>query len=126
MAAGLRPDRAFAFHLWPGLPAGQLGGCAGVQLAAADYFDVTISGVGGHAAMPHLAVDPVVAAAAAVGSLQTLVSRGLSPLDAGVLSVTKFAARRAPFRTPPRRSLADRLALRVWPSRVRRNRTSKS
>ena len=85
-------ERAFAFHLWPTLPSGEVGGRPGAILAASDKFDLVIAGVGGHAAMPHLARDPVVAAAALVSALQALVSRETSPLDAAVLSVTKFHA----------------------------------
>ena len=50
-------------------------------MSASDKFDLTIRGVGGHAAMPHLARDPVVCGAALVGALQTVVSRSTSPLD---------------------------------------------
>ena len=84
------PGRVFGFHLWPTLPAGHVAGRAGVQLAASDSFRLTLKGVGGHAAMPHLAKDPIVAVAALVQSLQSLISRELSPLDCGVVSVTKI------------------------------------
>lgn len=83
-------QRVFGMHLWPTLPSGVLGGRAGPSMAATDVFDITVAGVGGHAAMPHLAVDPIVAAAAVVTSLQSIVSRQISPLDAGVVSVTKI------------------------------------
>lgn len=89
-ATSAAPQRVFGFHLWPQLPAGEVGGRAGVQLAASDSFRATLIGVGGHAAMPHLAKDPIVAIAAVVQSLQSLVSRELSPLDCGVVSVTKI------------------------------------
>ncbi len=59
-------------------------------MAAADRFFVNITGRGGHAALPHLTADPVVAAAAIVTSLQPLVSRETSPTDAAVVSVSRF------------------------------------
>ena len=60
------------------------------MMAATDTFEVTISGRGGHGAMPHLSADPVVAAAAVVSSLQPLVSRETSPTDGAVITVARF------------------------------------
>src|SRR3546814_7668499 len=57
-------QRVFGMHLWPGLPTGVLGGRAGTAMSATDVFDVIVAGVGGHGALPHLAIDPIVAAAA--------------------------------------------------------------
>mmetsp|Transcript_30403 Transcript_30403/g.61892 ORF Transcript_30403/g.61892 Transcript_30403/m.61892 type:complete len:488 (-) Transcript_30403:217-1680(-) len=85
-------ERAFGMHLWPTLPSGEIGGRAGPIMSASEKFDLVVKGVGGHAAMPHLAVDPVVCSAALVGQLQSLVSRETSPLDSAVVSVTKFNA----------------------------------
>ena len=59
-------------------------------MAAADRFWVRVNGRGGHGAMPHLAVDPVVAAAAVVTALQPLVSRETSPTTAAVVTVAQF------------------------------------
>ncbi len=59
-------------------------------MAAADRFFVDVVGRGGHAAIPHLVIDPVVAAAAIVGALQPLVSRETSATDAAVISVSRF------------------------------------
>ena len=64
----------------------------GTIKAAAERFEILVEGVGGHAAKPHLAVDPIVAASSIVMNLQTLVSRTLSPLESGVCSITKFEA----------------------------------
>jgi hypothetical protein len=61
-------------------------------MSASDRFDLVVSGVGGHAAMPHTTKDPLVCGAALVGLLQSLVSRETSPLDSAVVSVTKFHA----------------------------------
>ena len=63
---------------------------AGTLMAAADRFWVRVIGRGGHGAMPHLAIDPVVAAAAAVGALQPLVARETSPTTAAVVTVAEF------------------------------------
>lgn len=64
----------------------------GPFFAACERFDIVIEGTGGHAAMPHLTIDPIVAASAVIMNLQTLVSRTLSPLESGVCSITKMEA----------------------------------
>ncbi len=83
-------DAVFGMHNWPGLPAGQFAVRGGPVMACADQFDIVIQGHGGHAAMPQQARDPLIAGAALVQALQTVVSRALDPLDPAVLSVTKF------------------------------------
>ena len=85
-------DRVFGLHNWPGLPAGQFVVTDGPVMAGADRFDITIKGRGGHAAMPHQATDTVLAGAALVQALQSLVSRNVDPQDAAVVSVTRFHA----------------------------------
>ena len=87
-----KPIAAFGFHQWPYLPIGTLGAKAGTQMAATDLFDILIKGSGGHAAMPHMTLDPIVAAAHVVASLQPIASRETNPLDAAVVSVTKIHA----------------------------------
>ncbi|KAL3908487.1 MAG: hypothetical protein SGARI_003038 [Bacillariaceae sp.] len=87
-----RPQHAFGQHLWPTIPSGTVASRPGPILAAAERFEILVAGVGGHAAMPHLTVDPIVTASSIVMNLQTLVSRNLSPLEAGVCSITKFEA----------------------------------
>ena len=82
----------FGMHNWPGLPAGQFAIMPGPMMASADQFDITVKGHGAHAAMPHQGADPVIAGAALVQALQTIVSRSLDPLDAAVLSLTRFHA----------------------------------
>lgn len=77
-------------HVWPAIPSGSIASRPGPLLAAADRFEILIAGVGGHAAMPHLTVDPIVTASAIVMNLQTIVSRTLSPLESGVCSITKI------------------------------------
>jgi len=77
-------------HVWPTLPTGTIAGRSGPLLAAAERFEILVSGVGGHAAMPHLTVDPIVTASAIVMNLQSIVSRSISPLESGVCSITKM------------------------------------
>lgn len=79
---------AFGMHVWPTVPKGTLATRTGTLMAGALSWDVTVRGRGGHAAMPHLNVDPVVPAASLVGALQSLVSREMSPLGSAVVSVT--------------------------------------
>ncbi|MEW5787964.1 MAG: M20 aminoacylase family protein [Pseudomonadota bacterium] len=85
-------DAVFGMHNWPGLPAGQFAVHEGPVMACADQFDVLIKGHGAHAAMPQQGRDPLVAGAALVQALQTVVSRSVDPLDSAVLSVTQFFA----------------------------------
>ncbi|WP_242116999.1 M20 aminoacylase family protein [Sphingomonas lacusdianchii] len=82
-------DRVFALHNWPDLPLGSARTRPGPIMAAADRFDITISGKGGHAAMPHQTPDAILAAATLVQQLHTIVSRRLPPTESAVLSVTK-------------------------------------
>jgi len=85
-------DAVFAMHVWPWLDSGKFASRAGAIMAGATSFKITVRGQGGHAAMPHKLRDPVVAASAIVGAAQTLVSRGTSPLDSAVVSVTMMHA----------------------------------
>jgi amidohydrolase len=80
----------YGLHNWPGLPTGQFSVRSGPVMAAADFFEITITGNGGHGAMPHLGHDPVIAASQIVTAVQTIVSRNVDPLEAGVISVTKI------------------------------------
>ncbi|MBX3574214.1 MAG: amidohydrolase [Mesorhizobium sp.] len=85
-------SRVYGMHNMPGLPVGRFAIRPGPIMAATAEFTITISGRGGHAAMPHVSVDPIVAGAAIVGALQTIVSRTADPIEALVVSVTKFHA----------------------------------
>jgi amidohydrolase len=80
----------YGMHNWPGLPAGQFAIRPGPMMAAFDIFEIAVKGRGAHAAMPHLGVDPVVAAAQIVGGLQTIASRTVNPLEGAVVSVTQI------------------------------------
>lgn len=85
-----RPSMAFALHGWPGAPLGSLGSAAGPAMAEADTFRIVVRGRGGHGAIPHRAIDPVLAAAHLVTSLQSIVSRTIDPQEAVVLSVCRI------------------------------------
>ena len=85
-------DAIFALHNMPGLPEGQLGFISGPAMASSDSASITVRGKGGHGAMPHVAVDPVVAASSIVMALQTIVSRNVPPLDMGIVTVGAFHA----------------------------------
>ncbi len=82
-------------HVSPEMNAGQIGVRQGPILASADKFTITVTGKGGHAAHPHTVQDPVVASAAIIMALQTLISRQLQPTDAAVVSVCQVEAGRA-------------------------------
>jgi amidohydrolase len=84
-------DEVYALHNFPGIPAGKMAVRAGPMMAATDEIKITIHGTGGHGAFPHLAVDPVVAAAHVVTALQTVASRNVEPVDAVVVSVCSMA-----------------------------------
>ncbi|TAJ37187.1 MAG: amidohydrolase [Reyranella sp.] len=80
-------DAVFAIHNKPGLPLGMIATKPGPLLAAADRWDLRIAGKGGHAAHPHLSLDPLIVAANLVLSLQTIVSRNMDPFASSVVTV---------------------------------------
>jgi len=82
----------WGMHNWPGVDVGTVGVHRGACMAAADMFEIRLNGVGAHGAMPHQGVDPIICGAALVQSLQTIVSRRVSPLSPAVVSVTIFEA----------------------------------
>lgn len=79
-------DAIFGFHNWPGFKAGHFGFHAGPSMASADTAKITITGKGGHGAMPHLSVDPVVVASSIVMALQTIVARNVNPLETTIIT----------------------------------------
>jgi amidohydrolase len=85
-------DRTFALHLYSQLDVGKIGVRDDAFFASADEYKLTISGKGGHGAMPQLAVDPVVASSYFVTMLQTIVSREIAPKDPAVFTVGKLTA----------------------------------
>ncbi|MFL6724377.1 MAG: M20 family metallopeptidase [Sphingomicrobium sp.] len=86
------PDAAFALHIWPTLPHGAVACRAGAMLASTDTLKARIIGKGGHAAMPHDAIDPVPVAAEVVLALQSEVARRTPVTDPIVLSITSIHA----------------------------------
>ncbi|MEC9434046.1 MAG: amidohydrolase [Pseudomonadota bacterium] len=83
-------EAVYGLHNMPGLPAGTLAIQSGPAMAFEDNFEIRVTGAGGHASAPHRAVDAIVAGAAVVGALQTVVARGVDPDDFAVVSVTGF------------------------------------
>ena len=77
----------YGMHNMPGYPTGSFAIREGAMMAAADQFDITVTGKGGHAAKPHEAIDTTLVAAQIVVALQSIVSRNLDPLKSGVVSV---------------------------------------
>jgi amidohydrolase len=86
------PHVIFAQHVWPELPAGQVGVRGGPMTGASDRFKVTIEGQGGHASKPHQTIDAIVVANQIINSLQTVVSRDVDPLRSAVLTIGKIRA----------------------------------
>jgi hippurate hydrolase len=85
-------SEVFGMHNMPGIALGQFAMRVGGIMAGTDQFAIDIEGHGGHAAMPHLATDPVIVAAHIITGLQTLVSRNVDPIRSAVLSVTTVNA----------------------------------
>ena len=81
-------DAVFGMHNWPGIAVGQLAVCPGPCMASSNEFFITIRGRGSHAALPHLAIDPVPIACQMVQAFQTIITRNKKPTDTGVISVT--------------------------------------
>ena len=85
-------DAIFAMHNMPGFPQGKLLLRDGATMASSENITITLEGKGGHGAMPHVAIDPVVAGASIVMALQTIVSRNVAPLQMSVITVGSLQA----------------------------------
>lgn len=85
-------QEVYAVHNMPGIALGKAGVVYGPVMAAVDIFAISVLGQGGHAAMPNVAVDPIIAASSLIAALQTLVSRNVNPLESAVLSTTMIHA----------------------------------
>ena len=83
-------QEVYGMHNWPGHEVGSFAIRPGAFFAATDQFDITIEGLGGHAAKPHQTVDSIVVAAHVVTALQTIASRNADPVDQVVVSVTSI------------------------------------
>ena len=88
-------DAVFAMHNMPGIEQGRLVLREGAAMASSDYATITLTGVGGHGAMPHRASDPVVAAASIVMGLQSIVARNVDPQQTAVITVGALHAGKA-------------------------------
>ena len=94
-------QEVYGMHNWPGVPVGQFAIRPGAFFAATDQFEITVTGVGGHAAKPHQATDPLVTSAHVVTALQSIVSRNSDPDDQMVVSVTSIESSSKAFNVIP-------------------------
>eukprot|EP00878_Enallax_costatus_P041075 GHUV01047536.1.p1 GENE.GHUV01047536.1~~GHUV01047536.1.p1 ORF type:complete len:305 (+),score=61.41 GHUV01047536.1:82-996(+) len=99
----------FGLHVLPTIPTGKIALRSGTIMAGSLTFRFIVEGRGGHAAMPHLNIDPVPAAAALIQAMQTLVSRETSPLGSAVLSITQLQGSDADNIIPDRVTLGGTL-----------------
>ena len=83
-------DEIYGIHVFPLYAVGEYATCVGPMLAQSDTFKITLTGRGGHAAFPHLTVDPIVVSAQFVTALQSVIARNVDPLDSAVISVTQL------------------------------------
>ena len=83
-------DEIYGIHLWNYQPVGEVGVKAGPVLAAADMFDITIKGIGGHGAAPQGTIDTVVVASHLIQAFQTIISRNTNPLESTVVTIGKI------------------------------------
>jgi amidohydrolase len=87
-----KPDVTFAMHVWTPEEYGKVRVVEGPCMASSSVFTITVQGRGGHGAAPHLANDPIVAAAHIVAALQSIVSRNINPQESVVVSIGEFKA----------------------------------
>jgi len=85
-------EEVFGMHNFPGLPVGEFAIRPGAMMAAADQLVIDIEGKGGHAARPHMAIDPILVGAQIINQAQSVVSRSVDPLQAAVVSICMFHA----------------------------------
>ena len=110
-------DAMFGLHNMPGIPAGRFSLVPGYAMASGDTCILKVRGVGGHGAIPHKAVDTVLAASSIVVALQSIVARNVNPLHAGIITVGAFHAGDAPNVIPDEAEL--RLTVRAFRPEVR-------
>ncbi|MCW0060222.1 amidohydrolase, partial [Burkholderia pseudomallei] len=110
-------DAIFAMHNMPGFPTGRFSFLPGPFMASSDTVIVDVQGRGGHGAVPHKAIDPVVVCAQIVVALQTIVSRNVSPLDMAIVTVGAIHAGDAPNVIPEHAQM--RLSVRALKPDVR-------
>jgi hippurate hydrolase len=95
-------ERIFGYHNWPGLEAGAVAVHDGAVMAAGARIEIVVKGHAGHAALPHLTRDPMLASAHLLVALQSLVSRNVDPLDTAVVSICTMEAGTAANQIPDR------------------------
>ena len=110
-------DAVFAMHNMPGYPTGKFGFLPGSFMASSDTVIIKVTGRGGHGAVPHKAVDPVVVCAQIVLALQSIVSRNIAPLDMAIITVGAIHAGEAPNVIPETAEM--RLSVRALKPEVR-------
>jgi len=86
-----KPDVSLGIHLWNDLEVGTVSMVSGPAMSGVNGFEVTVTGKGGHGAMPHQTADPIVCAAQIIVALQSIVSRNADPLDTVVLSIGQIS-----------------------------------
>ncbi len=86
------PDFCIGLHLWNERPLGWISATPGPVMAASEFFQIRITGKGGHGASPQFAIDPVVAAGQIISAVQSVVSRNVAPLQSAVISITSIKA----------------------------------
>ncbi len=111
-------DRVFAFHNWPGMAAGDIAVHNGPVFAAGGPFYITLHGVAGHAAAPHLTRDTIIAAGHLLVALQTVVSRNVNPLNPAVVTVGKISGGTVTNQIPDKVEIAG--TIRTYDLAVRR------
>src|SRR3982075_1561834 len=85
-------EQVYGMHTGPGIPVGSFAIRSGPVMAATDEIDIKITGLGGHAARPHLCIDSVLVGSQVITALQSIVSRSLDPLESAVISICEFHA----------------------------------
>ncbi|MEM8985829.1 MAG: amidohydrolase [Pseudomonadota bacterium] len=111
-------DSFWAVHNWPGLPVGTVAARAGEMTAACDNFDIVIDGVGGHAGLPHLSIDPIAAGSQFITDLYAQLARRVNVVEGGLCSVTRFDAGSAYNVVPNQARLAGTVRALYEPARV--------
>jgi len=94
-------DAVYGMHNGPGTPVGAFAILPGAMLCSFDTFDIVINGMGGHGAMPHQTIDPVLIAANVVTALQSVASRNIDPLQPIALSITQIASGKPTYNVIP-------------------------
>ncbi len=111
-------QEVYGMHNMPNLPIGEFAIRSGPLMAAADEFEIVVNGRGGHAAMPHVCIDPVVVASNIVLALQSIASRGTRPIDPVVVSVTTMEVEGEAYNVIPQQ-VKMRGTLRAFDEEVR-------